>query len=205
MQNFNYHTHTYRCGHADKNMMDEEYVREFIKKGFKKIAFTDHCPEKEMIDKRAHMRMDYSQISNYLESIKSLKEKYKEKIDIETGFEVEYLPGQEENLMELKSITDKLILGQHFIYRDNNKDLKIFKNHKFTEDDLIKYANYIESAMKLNIPDIVAHPDIYMYGRNEFGEIEKNIAERICKSAEKYSIPLEINLTEAFRCIFKIN
>ena len=27
MQNFNYHTHTYRCGHADDNMMDEDFVK----------------------------------------------------------------------------------------------------------------------------------------------------------------------------------
>lgn len=39
------------------------------------------------------MRMKYSQVEGYLESIKSLKEKYKDEINIETGFEVEYLPG----------------------------------------------------------------------------------------------------------------
>ena len=198
MQKFNYHTHTYRCGHADDNMMDEEYVKEFINKGFEKIAFTDHCPENEVIDKRQRMRMDYSQINEYLTSIKNLKEKYKDKIDIQTGFEIEFLPGQEKNLLELKEITDILVLGQHFIYTDNNKDLKIFRKHKFNDEDLIKYANYIDTAMKLQIPDIVVHPDLYMLTRSEFGEIEKKVAEMICKSAEKYNIPLEINLTEAF-------
>ena len=34
MQNFNYHQHTYRCGHADLDMEDEEYVQEYIKMGF---------------------------------------------------------------------------------------------------------------------------------------------------------------------------
>ena len=60
MQNINYHTHTYRCGHADYSMKDEDYVKEFINKGFKKIAFTDHCPQKIRIDMRSSMRMDYS-------------------------------------------------------------------------------------------------------------------------------------------------
>ena len=198
MQKFNYHTHTYRCGHADDNMMDEDYVKEFINKGFKKIAFTDHCPEKEIIDKRPTMRMDYSQINEYLTSIKNLKEKYKDKIDIQTGFEIEFLPGQEKNLLELKEMTDILVLGQHFIYADNNKDLKIFRKHEFSDEDLIKYANYIDTALKLKIPDIVVHPDLYMLDRNEFGEKEKKVAEMICKSAEKYNIPLEINLSEAY-------
>lgn len=198
MQDFNYHTHTYRCGHTQKDMSDEDFVKEFIKKGFKKIAFTDHCPEKQIIDKRSNMRMEYSQIEEYLESIKSLKDKYKDKIEIETGFEVEYLPGQEENLLELKRMTDKLVLGQHFVYDDNNVDLKIFRKDKFKDEELIKYANYIKKAIELSIPDIIVHPDLYMLNREKFGQTEKETAEIICKAAEKYDIPLEINLTEAF-------
>lgn len=204
MQNFNYHTHTYRCGHAEDNLSDEDYVKEFIKKGFKKIAFTDHCPEKQVIDKRSGMRMEYSQINEYLNSVKFLKDKYKDKIEIETGFEIEYLPGQEKNLLELKRMTDKLVLGQHFIYDDNNIDLKIFRKHNFTDEDLIKYANYIRKAIELNIPDIIVHPDLYMLNRDKFGQTEKEVAEIICKTAEKYNIPLEINLSEASMYLSKL-
>lgn len=199
MQKFNYHTHTYRCGHADKNMMDEDYIKEFINKGFKKVAFTDHCPEKEVIDKRNNMRMDYSQINEYLKSIKLLKEKYKDNIEIETGFEIEYLPGQEKNLLELKEMTDKLVLGQHFIY-DDNKDLKLIRiNNNFSDDDLMKYANYIATAIRLNIPDVIVHPDIYMLSRDEFKEPERKAAEIICKAAEEHKIPLEINLSHPYK------
>ena len=59
MQKFNYHSHTYRCGHADLDMKDEEYIQEYIKMGFEKVAITDHCPEKNEIDKRDNMRMKY--------------------------------------------------------------------------------------------------------------------------------------------------
>lgn len=197
MQKFNYHSHTYRCRHADLDYTDEEYVLDYIKMGFKKMAFTDHCPEKNEIDKRETMRMKYSEKCEYLDSIKKLKEKYKDKIEINSGFEVEYLPGEEENLNELKKETDKLILGQHFIY-DDNKNLKIFGQEDFKEKDLLRYAEYINTAMKLGIPDIVAHPDMFMLRRKEFGDIEKNVANLICKAAEKYSIPLEINLNDIF-------
>ena len=204
MQNFNYHTHTYRCGHAQKDMTDEDFVKEFIKKGFKKIAFTDHCPEKQIIDKRNNMRMKYSQIDDYLDSVKYLKKKYKDKIEIESGFEVEYLPGEEQNLLELKQMTDKLVLGQHFIYNDNNTYLKIFRKHDFDDYDLIKYANYVKRALELKIPDIIVHPDLYMLNRNEFGQIENKTAEIICEAAEKYNIPLEINLTEPSMYLSKL-
>ena len=199
MQNFNYHTHTYRCGHADSNMSDEEYVKLFIKKGFKRIAFTDHCPEKEIIDERKNMRMSYSEKDGYLNSINLLKEKYKDIIKIEAGFEVEYVPGQEKNIFELKSESDKIILGQHFIC-DNNR-LKIFRKCDFSNEDLLKYAKYIKIAIENNIPDIVAHPDLYMVNRIEFGDIEAEVARIICSTAEKYSIPLEINLTHPVLCL----
>ena len=61
MQNFNYHSHTYRCRHADDTVLDEDYVKEYIKAGFKEIAFTDHVPQKNVIDTRKRMRMDYSE------------------------------------------------------------------------------------------------------------------------------------------------
>lgn len=198
MQTFNYHTHTYRCGHADLNLKDEEYVEEFIKMGFHKIAFTDHCPQKNKIDVRNNIRMQYSQRKEDLESIRQLKEKYKGKIQIESGYEVEYLPGEEDNIRELKQETDKLILGQHFIY-DDNKELKILNSRiTFSDEEIIRYAEYIETASSLGIPDVIAHPDIYMLSRRNFGEPEKIVANMIGKTAEKYNIPLEINLCRIF-------
>ncbi|MCI9365363.1 MAG: PHP domain-containing protein [Clostridia bacterium] len=198
MQNFNYHSHTYRCGHADLDMEDEEYVKEYIKMGFKKVAFTDHCPEKNRIDVRKNMRMDYDRRIEYLNSIKFLKEKYKTKIELETGYEVEYLPGEEENLRELKLETDKLILGQHFIY-DDNKNLKIFGGATiFLDKELIRYAEYLEKAMEYHIPNIIAHPDIFMLNSAKFGEIEEKITHKICKAVEKYNVPLEINLNKIY-------
>ncbi len=197
MQNFNYHSHTYRCGHADLDVTDEDYIKDYIKIGFEKIAFTDHCPEKNEIDVRSNIRMKYEERKEYLDSIKTLKEKYANKIKIETGYEIEYLPNEEENLIELKKETNKIILGQHFIY-DNNNELKIFGTDDYTDDELIKYAKYIEKAMELNLPDIIAYPDMYMMNRKNFGEIESKIANMICKSAEKYNIPLEINLNNIF-------
>lgn len=197
MQRFNYHTHTHRCKHADLDYSDEEYVLDFIKAGFKKIAFTDHCPEKNLIDTRATQRMSYEQRLEYLESIRKLKEKYESKIIIQSGYEIEYLPGEEENLKELKDETDKLILGQHFIY-DDNKNLRIFGRVDFSDEELIRYSKYVEKAMELNLPNIIAHPDIYMMKRKDFGETEEKVANTICLAAQKYNIPLEINLNDIF-------
>ena len=199
MQDFNYHTHTSRCGHADYSMSDEDFVNELVNAGIKKMAFTDHAPEKNLIDTRPRMRMSYDKKHEYLESIRKLREKYKGIIDIESGFEVEYLPGDEENLLELKSEVDKIILGQHFIYnsdKSSSRPLKIFRYQTFTHEDLITYAKYIERACEIGLVDIIAHPDLFMLARDEFTYHEEEITRMICSTAEKYKIPLEINLTE---------
>lgn len=204
MQNFNYHSHTYRCMHADEDMTDEDYVKDYIKMGFKKIAITDHCPEKNVIDERPRVRMTYEQRIEYLQAIRDLKEKYKAQIEIEVGYEVEYLPGEEENIKELKEESDIIVLGQHFIY-DENKKLRILGKCDYTEEELIKYAQYVEKAMELNIVDILAHPDIYMMRRKEFGDVETKVANMVCKVAEKYNIPLEINLNNIFQRTYNEN
>lgn len=196
MQDFNYHSHTYRCKHSDASINDEEYVILFIEKGFKKICFTDHCPFKETIDYRRNMRMDYSQKDDYYRSIKQLKEKYKDIIEIEVGFEIEYVPGLDSYLKELKNETNKLILGQHFVI-DKSGQIKFIGWGNADNDDLVNYATCIEKAMQANLIDILAHPDLFMLGKSKFGNTEEKITHMICKAAEKYQIPLEINLTWA--------
>ncbi len=200
MQNFHFHTHTFRCGHAD-SIADEEYIKEYIEQGFKVIAFTDHCPEKEIIDTRKNIRMSYDERKEYLASIQRLKEKFASQIIIKSGYEVEYLPEEEENLKELKNEVDIIVLGQHFIY-DQDKKLKILKKNHFNREELLTYVNYIEQAVKLGIPDIIAHPDLYMFGESSFGNDEKEVAHKICQIAEKYNVPLEINLAKIFNATY---
>lgn len=205
MQKFNYHQHTYRCRHADIDMKDEDYVKEYIKMGFEKIAFTDHCPWGKEIETRTNARMLFSEKEEYLDSIKKLKEKYSDKIQIESGFEVEYLPGKEKYLTELKEETDKIVLGQHFVYDDNNKIKYMHGGEKYTDTELIKYAEYIVKGMEYNIPDIIAHPDLFMYVRDEFGELEAKASNMICEAAEKYNVVLEMNLHDIFKKVYRKN
>lgn len=74
MQKFNYHQHTYRCGHADLDMEDEDYIKEYIKMGFKEIAFTDHCPWKDEVDNRPNVRMKYSERDEIINKLNFIEE-----------------------------------------------------------------------------------------------------------------------------------
>ncbi len=92
MKNLNlkdiFHVHTYRCGHA-ANVADEMYILKAIELGAVSITFTDHAP---FPGNPFGNRMDIQQLPEYLQTLNSLKEKYKNVIEIKTGLEVEYLP-----------------------------------------------------------------------------------------------------------------
>lgn len=85
----NYHTHTFRCGHAG-NYADEEYVLAAINNGFETLGFSDHIMLPGVF--QSGIRGDYSLLDDYVKSINCLKEKYHNQIKIHLGFEAEALP-----------------------------------------------------------------------------------------------------------------
>ena len=76
----NYHTHTTRCMHATGS--DEDYVLSAIKGGYQELGFSDHTPWKYHTDYVADMRMLPEELPGYVESLRSLREKYRDQISI---------------------------------------------------------------------------------------------------------------------------
>ena len=195
-QDFCFHTHTQRCGHGAKDTGDEEWVEHAIKGGIKKLAFTDHIPLPDGMNYKANSRMDIAEVESYLTSIHYLQEKYKGQIEIESGFEFEYSDRDLVHLQELKSKTDKMVLGQHFVIDDNGQEHGIVrgKGGKQISDEVLDlYAESIISAMDKGLPDVIAHPDLFMQARDSFGAREEEITRAICRKAIEKGIPLEIN------------
>ena len=107
-----FHVHTYRCKHAGYDP-DEAYVEKAIDLGARSLTFTDHAPfPGDPFDSR----MEISQLPEYLDSLISLREKYKTHIRIGIGLEIEYIPGFEDYYRELyeNEKLDFMMLGQHF-------------------------------------------------------------------------------------------
>ena len=193
MQDFNYHTHTYRCGHADYNMTDEDYVKEYIRNGYKKMAFTDHVPHENNTDTRKGVRMTMEERIGYLEEINDLKKKYDGIIDIKSGFEVEYLPELEDEIKRRMDECDIIITGQHFT-RSPEGDLKVFGKVPYDRDDFKRYTECLYNIASKHLTDIIAHPDFALMSQDSFTEVEAEMAHDIGKIAEETKVPLEINL-----------
>ena len=185
---YNYHTHTARCGHAIGE--DEEYVIEAIKNGVQELGFSDHVPFKGIVQKG--VRMDYEQLDEYISSINALKEKYKDQIKIYVGFEAEYFVEVKEYYEELLNKVDYLICGQHFALDKENQVYVGFKRD--SQDVVVDYVNRVIQAIESGYFKYIAHPDIIMRSYTLKDDFIFEQMRRICAAAERYHVPLEINL-----------
>ena len=188
----NYHTHTYRCKHA--NGTDEEYVKAAIESGFETLGFTDHTPWKYDSNYVSSIRMETTEIDEYIFSLKELRAKYKEQIDIKIGLECEYFPDYLPWLKDLlmQKEIDYIILGNHYhksdifggYYGSKTKDASILKRYV---DDCI-------DGLKTGLYSYLAHPDLIDYAHIENEAYRKEMG-RLCKYARKNDVLLEYNLT----------
>ncbi len=191
MQTFNYHTHTYRCGHATGT--DEEYVQYAIKAGYKTLGFSDHAPYEGLPLPR--VRMNCEELDEYIASIKALKEKYKDQIDIKIGLETEFFPEYLDNRKEMLTKLDYLILGQHSL--SPHFEMSYFSEN--TDEEILAYADLACQGMETGIFLYLAHPDVYMYKQARFNDVCKEAAKRILETAAKTDTPLEVNLQGVYR------
>ena len=185
----NYHTHHHLCNHAIGNT--EEYVEEAIKNGFDILGMSDHAPNYRVGD--MFVRMDESELDNYLKDIEESQVKYKDKITVLKGLEVEYFYNHEEYYKDLRDKVDYLIHGQHYISMTNSMDDLISGFGLKKEEEILKYASILVDAMSSNLFDIMAHPDLYMCGYRDFDETATKVAHIICEAAIENDMVLEFN------------
>ena len=188
---YNFHTHTTRCHHATGS--DEEYINRAIEAGIKHLGFSDHAPFVFPDGFENFYRVQMCDSRGYVEDLCNLREKYKDKIQISIGFEMEYYPAYFNDMFNIARNlgAEYLILGQHFILNehpdgigsggptDNAEHLKI-------------YVDEVIEAMKTGVFSYVAHPDIMCFTGD--GELYYREIKRLCLAAKELNIPLEINL-----------
>lgn len=185
-----FHTHTFRCRHATGT--EEEYIKRALECGVVALGFADHAPyPTDDIKLFAGSKMDKSEVGEYVDTLKALREKYRGKIEIYIGFEAEYHPKYFPLLLDLLRPFDYdyMILGQHFAVTDTGVTSS-FSAH----DDpalLRAYVNNVCEAIETGAFSYVAHPDAFNFTGN-MPDYKTEMA-RICACAKAHGVPLEIN------------
>ena len=184
-----YHAHTARCGHATGE--DEEYILNAIKIEAEEFGFSDHIPFEGV--SQPFVRMEYSRLEEYIDSINKLKEKYKDKIKIYVGFEAEYYSEVNDYYKRLLTKLDYLICGQHFALDDNRK--LIYSGYpRDNKAVVLDYTNRIIEAIESGMFKYIAHPDLILNSYTLRDEFIEEQMRRICEASERCHVPLEINL-----------
>ncbi len=187
---YNYHTHTYKCGHASGRI--EDYIKRAIKCGIKYMGFSDHMPYICSDGYEYAGRMPVAECDSYFSEINFIREKYKDKIDIKIGFEMEYYPLHFDIMLKqaIKSGAEYLILGEHFTAEEHPGGVLTITETDDVER-LKEYVTCIVKGIESEAFTYIAHPDII----NFIGDISvyKKEMRKICVASKTHNIPLEIN------------
>lgn len=183
----NLHTHTTRCNHAVG--ADEEYVLAAIEAGYDILGFADHTPLPYDTDFYNCDKMRMEELEGYIQSVTSLKEKYKDQIKIVMGLECEAVERCFPYLAQLKEKMDYLLLGNH-----GDKEHEDFFGFIRTPDLLWHYLETAVKGMETGLYLYLAHPDLMFRSYPVLDRDAAQVSRELCKAAKRLNMPLEYNL-----------
>lgn len=198
--NTNYHTHTYLCRHAVGTA--EDYIKRAISCNYEEIGISDHGPISDELARRVvSRRMNLSQYKDvYVPELHSCIEKYGDQISILKAVEIEYLNELKDFYpMYLKDM-DYLVLGQHY-FNFNNEIISTYD--KLSDAHIDAYADTIVKALETNQFKILAHPDLYLWGYNQWNDHAIEVARKIILAAKRNNVLLEFNANGIRTCLRK--
>ena len=208
------HIHSPFCPHGTSDSL-ESYVEEALKHNLAEMSFTEHMPfplyfleDKEFQDECAASK---DTIYDYFESVKEIKEKYKDKIKINLGMEVDFLDGFEKETKELLNeygpYLEDGLLSVHFIKTGNKytdidgKDgfKRAVEYYGSVEKVYDKYYETLIKAVKSDLGDYkpkrIGHPDLIRIFNKLYPIEYKNyeLLESLAKAIKERDYEVDIN------------
>lgn len=190
---YNFHAHTHRCHHATGT--EEEFVLRAIEGGIRVMGFSEHFPFRYPDGHESSYRLSVSEVAEYYKEVMRLKEKYKDKIELHVGFEMEYYPDHFDAMVKCAKEygAEYLIFGPHFLSPTHEYPFLLSTYTRPSEDvsELHTYASMLIEGMHTGVFTYIAHPDIVWYTGNM--DVYREEMGRVCEEAKKCNIPLELN------------
>lgn len=186
----NLHTHTERCGHAHGS--EEEYIGNAIDGGMKVLGFSEHAPHiyPDGYISKSHMPVEL--LGDYVETVRSLAEKYEDRLTILLGSEIEYYPALFKDTVQrlLDAGIEYLILGQHWI--ENEAGLPYLGRPTDDPYVLKQYCRQAMEGMQTGLMTYFCHPDVVNFtGDPKLYEAQMR---HLCQEANSCGLPIEYNL-----------
>jgi histidinol-phosphatase (PHP family) len=191
-----YHMHTPLCKHAAGPM--EAYVERGIELGLEEIGFSDHNPLPG--GRSANVRMEEAELDYYVERVTELRYRYRGKIDVMLGLEIDYVDGLEDTVAsQIAAYPWDYIIGSiHFL---DNACREPSWPRSASGDPHRLYGRYFELMRRLarsGFCDIIAHFDVVKRSGHMPGEREAADLTETLQAIRDAGLCLEIN-TSGYR------
>lgn len=202
MQKNIFHIHTYICKHSTNTV--ESVVAYALKHGYKKLYFTEHIPMLVKCPLQPR-RPSMEELADEKRRIDAFNKKYKNKIKIYFGYEVEYNKVNRWHAKELAKdpYCEFFIFGNHF-YGDMFKltiPLKLAIDVTKTPQQIKEYTDNALAAISSGLFSWVAHPDLFLNSYRKWDKYAQTACKKIIAAAIKYKMPLAFNVN--FNTTFK--
>jgi histidinol-phosphatase (PHP family) len=193
---FDYHTHHYRCGHAQGTI--EDYVQAAIQLDLQEIGISDHAPlywleGDQPIPGSAMAR---SHLASYVEEVLSLRKKYAGRIRVLLGLEADYFEGWEDVYREALAPYpfDYVIGSVHYVHGLHIYDTRRWRECEEPEGHFAEYFRLVRQSARSGLFDILGHTTgLLAYGPAPSSELlEREFAQTAAVVAEA-GVAVEIN------------
>ncbi len=171
-----WHTHNEMCHHAVGSI--EDYLRQAIKSRLQTIGLSDHFPYEFLKNIERIPFEEYAitlpEIEGYLSTAETFREKFKSKINVRIGFEVDFFKNQalalNKHLTKVKNRLDYILGSIHILNFRDGRGAWGFDDSRFRNDfeyygSQQVYINYYKKLQKMIRSedfdfDIVGHIDL---------------------------------------------
>lgn len=151
------HTHSYFCLHGSGEET-EKFVIRAIELGFVSYSITEHLPLPDNLLRETPYSPEFKKsleiregMDSYIRELEGLKKKYRDKIQLQIGVEMDYIPGQEDYsrylLKEYGSYFDDGLLSVHMIRGVGGWRCVDYSPQDFKDGLIMMYGGYEEAQL----------------------------------------------------------
>ena len=205
-----YHNHSVYCGHATGTV--EEMVQAALKKGFSEIGFAEHHPYPE------HFSVDVPDCvvpgqkwPLFLNDVRSVQEKYGNRIEIRLGAEIDFLPGTvadyRQRLQEQSfdyvfgsvHVLEGVVVDYEPAYLDSHIESLGGETGVWQ-----RYWDALESLIRSDLCDIVSHLDLpKKFGLGYPDSLDWDRVVSVLSCIKEMNKTLEINMGGIDRSVLR--
>lgn len=198
----NYHTHTYRCRHAEGDI--EDYVKKAAELGMNRIGFSEHA---FIAGEERPLRMSQADVPGYIEACRAADGQ--SGIRVLCGVECDYDPADESFFREyyLGEMGMDYLVGSVHGLKGRPDIMDVFSNAHFGVKELRIYTDLYVRMIESRLFTFCAHPDLFGRpievgeGGRGWDENAAAAAQEILDAAQANNTVLEINTSGIWKTL----